>query len=305
MDVADRLPTQEERLGDIGEVVAHQHHIGGLPGHVGGAAHRDAYISGCEGRGIVDAVPHHRHLPLLGPVGDDRLLFFGQLLGDVGVDPCLGGDCFRGALVVSGEHHRCDAELLELGDRFLRLRSQRIGYGDDAEVGALLGDEQGGLPLIGETSHLVLDLLSERDGCIGEQTLVADADEGTVDGPLDALAHQRLEVLCLTEGDALLLCLGNHRLGEGVFAGKLEGGGRSQHLCGILCDDVGHLRLADRQRAGLVEDEDFYVPKRLDGRGMAEEDAHLRPLAACHHDGDRGGETEGTRTGDDQHAHSA
>ena len=50
--------------GQPGQVIAHQHHVGGLEGGVrAGAAHGHAHRGGGQRRGVVHAVAHHRHPP--------------------------------------------------------------------------------------------------------------------------------------------------------------------------------------------------------------------------------------------------
>ena len=61
--------------------------------------------------GVVDAVADHRHHPAAGlQVADRGHLALGQHAGHDLVDPDLGGDRARHALVVAGEQHRLEAE---------------------------------------------------------------------------------------------------------------------------------------------------------------------------------------------------
>ena len=70
-------------------------------------------------------------------------------------------------------------------------------------------------------------------------------------------------------------------------------------------EDVRHLRLAGRDRAGLVERDNFDAARLLEARRRLEQDAVLRAEAAAHHDGDRCREAERTRAADDEHRNAA
>jgi hypothetical protein len=48
---------------DGGEVITHDHRVGGVQGEVGsGPPHRDAGVRGGQGRGVVDAIPGEQHV---------------------------------------------------------------------------------------------------------------------------------------------------------------------------------------------------------------------------------------------------
>ena len=80
-----------------------------------------------------------------------------------------------------------------------------------------------------------------------------------------------------------------------------QGVGR-QHATGQPLE-IGHLRLAAGEGAGLVEHDGAQLAGRFQGFGAAEDQAVLCPLAGGHHDRSGGGQAQGTRAGDHQHTH--
>ena len=71
------------------------------------------------------------------------------------VDPQLARDRLGGARVVAGDHHRLDAQLLELGDRLARGRLDRVGHGDQpGRAGRRPPRDIGVLPCCGQLRGL-------------------------------------------------------------------------------------------------------------------------------------------------------
>ena len=93
-----------------------------------------------------------------------------------------------------------------------------------------------------------------------------------------------------------MLRAGFQRGGEGQ-----QGTGRKSTTVQPL--EIGHLRLAAGEGAGLVEHDGAQLAGRLQGLGAAKDQAVLGPLAGGHHDRGGGGQAQGTGTGDHQHAH--
>ena len=88
-----------------------------------------------------------------------------------------------------------------------------------------------------------------------------------------------------------------------MFAGDLEAGRKAQHLRlakSLVPRHRGQLRLAERQRARLVDDERIDVAQHFDRLRVSEQHAHRRALASGHHDGHWRRQAEGTRTRDDE-----
>jgi CO/xanthine dehydrogenase Mo-binding subunit len=79
-------------------VRAHEHHVGGLDGHVGASRDRDPEIGLSQGRRVVHAVPdHRRHPESPRAVGDRRPVESapgagrkGAVFAEISVDPDLG-----------------------------------------------------------------------------------------------------------------------------------------------------------------------------------------------------------------------
>ena len=84
----------------------------------------------------------------------------------------------------------------------------------------------------------------------------------------------------------------------------LEPGGECQHLVFREAGGRHHgdeARLALGQRAGLVDHDGVDLLHDLERLGALDQDARLGAAAGGHHDGDRRGEAERARAGDDQH----
>ena len=109
MDDADGLPGHGHGQGDLGGLVVHQDHVGGLDGGVGTqGAHGDAHIAAAEDGGVVDAVAHEGH-ETVALIGQDLLhpvhLLVRQEPGVVLIKAQLRGHGPGGGLGVAGEHH--------------------------------------------------------------------------------------------------------------------------------------------------------------------------------------------------------
>ena len=82
----------------------HQHDIGGVDGDIGAGTDGDADIGTHQGRGIIDAVPHHGDdLALLLQGTDDCFLLLRQHLRDDPWDADFLGDGFGCTAVVAGQ----------------------------------------------------------------------------------------------------------------------------------------------------------------------------------------------------------
>ena len=104
LDVAQDAAGKLQGGGDIGGVAVHQHDIGGVDGDIGAGTDGDADIGTHQGRGIIDAVPHHGDdLALLLQGTDDRFLLLRQHLRDDPWDADFLGDGFGCTAVVAGQ----------------------------------------------------------------------------------------------------------------------------------------------------------------------------------------------------------
>ena len=67
---------EPQRERELGEIVGHQHDVGGFKRDVGaGGAHGDADVGGGQRRRVVDAVADHRDRAVLRPEPGQRLDF--------------------------------------------------------------------------------------------------------------------------------------------------------------------------------------------------------------------------------------
>ena len=97
---------------------------------------------------------------------------------------------------------------------------------------------------------------------------------------------------------------GDNGPSDDVAGGLIERGGEAQHLVGRQdAIDVNRRerRLALRQRAGLVEDDDPDPGQRLERSTPFDEEPGLRAARHPAHDGDRDGEDQGAGGGHHQH----
>ena len=91
-----------------------------------------------------------------------------------------------------------------------------------------------------------------------------------------------------------------------MLAAALDAGGEAQHLRLVeagQCDDRHHLRLAFRERAGLVDHQRVHFLHALERFRVLDQHAQLRAAADADHDRHRRGKAKRARAGDDQHAH--
>ena len=106
-----------------------------------------------------------------------------------------------------------------------------------------------------------------RDALVGEEVAAADGDAVPVDRPGDSLAGILLHLTGLLKGQVGLMGGLAERRPEDVRRhavhrrGEARGSRRSR---GRPRHDLAHLRRADRQRAGLVEEDGPDLAERLD-----------------------------------------
>jgi len=93
-------------------------------------------------------------------------------------------------------------------------------------------------------------------------------------------------------------------VGERVLGVLLHAGRQGKHIVfGSSCRGrhFHHFGLAERQRAGLVEDHDVQVCGVFERRGVLDQDAVLRAAAGADHDRHRGRKTKRVGARDDEH----
>mmetsp|Transcript_60030 Transcript_60030/g.142092 ORF Transcript_60030/g.142092 Transcript_60030/m.142092 type:complete len:411 (-) Transcript_60030:189-1421(-) len=263
LDHATRAARQAYREWKLRQVVCHQRNVGRFQRNVGaGCTHGDAHGRVGHGRCIVDAVSHHRDLPVLGPELLDllNLLLWHQVAPSLGQTDRLGY-CFGHLLVVTRDHDQAlDAQLAQLGHDLSRHGPRRVHHSDHAQELAALANDHGGPPVGHELLVRLVDIRGYVGvGQLGEQHRLTDvhglAAELRLHTPSrDALDLRRLQQVGLVSQTLL----GTRHDGgrERVVAVLFH---RKRHCQQFLLrhplrrHDVGQLRLALGQGAGLVE----------------------------------------------------
>ena len=285
-------------LDELGRIGIEVDHVAGLAGRHGAGVHGDADVGLGERRRVVGAVAAHGDELALGLlVADQAELLLRRRLGEEIVDAGLRGDRRRGHRVVAGDHHGADAHAAQLGEALADAALDDVLELDDAEHAAVLGDGErraAGLgDLVRDRLELAPGLGAERRcdhpdraagrdrrrgrrGDIGEDRVDrALAHPGIAD--LDA-AHPRLcgernegrlHLGEVAAANAVLL-LGEHddRAALWRLVGERgELGGVGQLLLGDAAErpEFGGLPVAERDGAGLVEEQRVDVARRLDG----------------------------------------
>ena len=109
-----------------------------------------------------------------------------------------------------------------------------------------------------------------------------------------------------TQGQAARLRAFDDRLRQRVLGRFFDGGGQSQHLALIPIGQqhhIGERRLADGDRAGLVEDHGVELGRALQRVAGADQDAVLRAQADAGRQAHRRRHAQRARAGDDQRRH--
>lgn len=99
--------------------------------HIGAGGEGDAYVGACQRGSVIDAVADHRNdFAVVFKFLHRTVLILRQHLRTHRGDACLTGNQIGSACVVAGDHHRFNAHLVELGNRFLRVRSDGVRKGN-------------------------------------------------------------------------------------------------------------------------------------------------------------------------------
>ena len=289
-DVAQGGAGEADGRRHVGEAGLHQHHVGGVHGHVSPRSDGDAHVGAGQGGSVVDAVTHHGHLAVLLQLADHRLLAVGQhprhhvALGD----PRLAGDGGGGLFVVTRQHDHPQTHILHLADGGWGVGLHRVGHGDHPQKLLIGAEEQGRLALSrkpfggGQVGR-------GNGGVISDEIAVASADPAPIHDPLQAPPGDGLEVCDGQGGQSPLTAVGHDGGGQGMLAHGLQ---RVDGLKGggfvSLQAEVGHAGLALGDGARLVQHHGVHPPRHLQGFGGLEQDAVSGTLAATHHDGHGG-----------------
>ena len=277
MDVAQGGAAQADGGGHIRQLGVHQHHVRCVDGNIGACTDGDAGVGAGQGRGVVDAVAHHGHLAGCLQLADDGFLAVGQHACDDFVHTGLPANGVGGALVVAGEHHHADAHVLQFLDGAGAVFLDGIRHRDDAQQPVRAAEEQRRL------AHAVQ---------LGRQTV----------------ARQGREVGHLGGVQLLRLGVSQHSAGQRMLAFAFQRGGQGQQFGlshAVGGQDVGDLRLAAGDGAGLVQRHDLGAAGSFQRSGSLEQDAVFGAHAVAHHDGHRRGKAKSTGAADDQHRDAA
>ena len=289
-----------ERRWHVKRVGPHKHDVGGVDCNVGAGSNRDAEVGLGERGGVVYAVSDHRNLAARTlELGDFGCLVTREHLRKHGVDSELLADPASGRHVVAGKHHDLDACLVERRDRRGRARSHRVRDRDHRSGLTVHGDEDDRVP-VGCERVVTRTQRAQLNSFALHQPCVSDSDPVTVDPGQRAVTRYVLELLGGDHGDLVAICALHDRLRKGMLGGALNGRDEAQQSG--LVDSVGldlcDLRLAFRQRSGLVQDDGLDARRGFERGRVLEQDAALSPEAGADHDRGRGGQTESVGAGD-------
>ena len=288
--------------------ILHQHHIGGLDGNVGSVADGDAHVRLGQGRGVVDAVPHHSHLlVLLHQLLHIPGLILGQHLRVDGGKPYFFGNGLGGSFVIPGDHGGAHPHGLQGPDGGGAVLLHHVRHRHNAGVVPADGHQHGGFSLPGQPVHL-LQIGAPRSPffLLGQVQPggVSDSHLPALHLSLHPLAGDRGETFHLRQGQLPFHRRGDDGLAQGVLAGPLAGSGQAQQLTfrySPMGQQVGDPGLPLGDGAGFIKNHSGDMAGKLQGLGVLKEDAVLGPLAGAHHDGGGGGKAQGAGAGDNQH----
>ena len=208
LDIAQDTAGKLQGGGNIGWVAVHEDNIGRIDGDIGAGTDGDADIGTHQGRGIIDAVPHHGDdLALLLQGTDDRFLLLGQHLRDDLGNANLLGNGFGCTAVITGEQQYRKTHLPQGGNGSGTGFPGRIGDGDEPQGGGADAEIQRGASLGGK--------LLRRGGKSGDiaahgggQAGIAAPDRFAVQFCGKALSLRRGEIGDGGEGDILFCTVG-------------------------------------------------------------------------------------------------
>ena len=295
-----QLLADRDDLDQLGRVAVEIDHVAGFARRHRPGVHRDADIRLRQRRRVVGAVAAHRDELALGLLLADQLeLVLGRRLGEEIVDPGFGGDRRRGQRVVAGDHDRADAHLPQLGEALADAALDDVLEVDDAEQPVVLGDGErraalSGDPL-GDDGHLAHRVGDRRRAqrrlraagsaapkragaaAFGERNdrvdrPLADRDAADIDAAHPRLRRERnesgIERRHLAPAQPVFL-LGQHH-DRAAFRGLVGERGELRRVgeLGLVdageCEELGRLAVAERDRAGLVEQQGVDVARGLD-----------------------------------------
>ena len=317
-------------LDQLGRIGIEVDHVAGLARRLRAGVHGDADVGLRQRRRVVGAVAAHGDELALGLlVADEPQLLLGRGLGEEIVDAGFRRDRRGGHRIVAGDHDGADAHAAQLGEALADAALDDVLEVNDAEQPAVLGDRERRAARLARwrrrsrvTSRTVSALTLGRSACtraaradgsrrrveiIQDRVHRAFADPGSAD--LDA-AHAGLRA----ERDEVGLQFGEFAAADAVFLlGQHDDGAALRRLVGERGQlrrvgqfllghaaqrlELGRLAVAERDGAGLVEEERVDVARGLDRAARHGEhvEAH-QPI----HAGDADGRKQRADGGRDQ-----
>ena len=303
MDVAQRCAAQTDGRGHIRQAAFHQHHIRRVNGHVGACADGDADVGAGQGGGVVDAIAHHDDLALALQAADDALLAVGKDSRNDLIHTGFGANGSGGALVVTGQHHHMQTHVPQLLNGAGAVLLDGVRHGDDAAERAVLRKEQRRFAFLRKRVTQRLRFSGHRQ-LLRKKPAAAAHQHRAVQHAAQPVAGQRLKLLHPGGGQPVrrgpLLNRPGQRMLAFLFQRKRSG---QQFLFADAGSgqNVGDLRRALRDGAGLVQRHDAGLAGLLQRYCRFEQDAVFRAHAVAHHDGHGGGKSQRAGAADDQH----
>ena len=275
-------------------------HVAGLLRRLRAGVHRHADVRLRERRGVVGAVTGHRDEVATRLLAlDQRHLVLGRRLGEEVVDTRLVGDRLRRQGVVARDHHGADAHPAQLLEALADALLDDVLEVHDAQCTAVLGHDERRAAGRGDLVDRCAELRRDRPSCLLDPALHrvcgALADVASVDlDPAHArlggeLDHVRAVQVAASQREALL-----RQNDDRAPLRRLVGQARELRCVGqlLLADarsgnEVRRLPVAERDRAGLVEQQRRAVARSFDRAAAEREDVALHePVHAG--DADRG-----------------
>ena len=265
-------------LDQLGRVGVEVDHVARLARRLGAGVHGHADVGLGERGRVVGAVAGHRDEPAVGLLAADQLeLGLGRGLGEEVVDARLLRDLGGGEPVVAGDHDGADAHRAQLLEALAHPVLDDVAQLDHAEDLRVAGDGERRRALAGDPVDRRLQLRRRLAALVGDpaQDRVAGALAQPRAVVVDA-AHPRLggegHELGAVRGELVLaqpVLLGQHD--DRAPLGRLVGErGQLRGLGQLGLGDAGHreerrrLAVAERDRAGLVEQQHVDVARGLD-----------------------------------------
>src|ERR1035437_253632 len=324
----EQLFADLDDLDELRRIRVEVHHIAGFFGGLRAGVHGHADIGLREGRGVIGAVADHGdHAPATLFFADEREFVFGRGLGQKIVHARFGGDGGGGELVVAGDHNGADAHFAELRKAFLDAAFDDVLEMNDAEHFLAVCDDERRAAGPGNLVHGIQNYLRENTAFAvnqdahGFRRAFADAPCGLAVNRCEIhAAHARLR----SERDEL-------RVGRRDFAsaqtkfflrqhhdtaafGRFVGERRELRGVGETLDGdewrrnkLRRLTVAERDRAGFVEQQHVHVSRSLDRAAahrehiVLQQTVHARDADGAQQTTDGGGNQ--THEQRDQHRH--